>query len=243
MSADRARGEKPASFRLEVLRLPKKGGTATVRCLSEKILGFTTHYSKNGSPPCLGEGRCPPSTHKDREIWKGYIAAEEWDEALQLWKPCCCEITEHCELEMRGRYVRGQQWVLKRYPPDSKKPKAIEAKLLSERSEGVLPPAFELHTCLLIFYHHPIPEKWYPNPLPARQVMEYTQAPPPANSQAARLERERQSELDPEATRAMVEMMKERLAAANHATLEVPRVDNRSAKQILSAKPSTNGTH
>lgn len=242
MSEDRPGGNSaPNSFRLRLTRVDP-GDELTVRTLSAELKGFFTHYVRKKGRVCKGK-ECRPDYHKEPRNWLGYIAAEVWCEDLQLYKPTCLEITQYCELDMRGLYKRGQLWTFRRLISKDKPNTALEARLIGEVDKATLPQAFPLRNVLTIVYFDEIPEAWVENPMPPRPLAQFSQGAPPPNSKAANEEAYLQTRPDRDEVQKLVELMKQRTAAAHQELLEVPQVDRRSAKQILGAKVSTNGTH
>lgn len=163
---------------IKVLRI-EPGHTAYVRTLSTEYGGIMTHWFKGRSHFCCG-ANCDATMHKTKRYWKGYTPVELYSEADGLWYPWVLEITEHLELDFRGRFDRGQVWELFRY----------EAKTIGEPVRGVLHetvdldklrPAFDIVPILKTMYHwlEPMPIT-VKNPLPGRTIAEPTQGDAPA---------------------------------------------------------------
>lgn len=155
----------------------------TIRTLSHRIDGLFTHYVKpkgsaGSSAWCAGEGQgC--ENHKLPRLWKGYAAIEVWDSHSGLWFPTVFEITEHLELDFRGVWKRGQQWVVSRGPVVKDKNPPVVAGLLGNDPDENLPRAFDYLPVLQTVYHAPSIQLGCANPLPARVVLKASTAAPP----------------------------------------------------------------
>jgi hypothetical protein len=145
------------------------GESVHFRCLSEFYGGLLTHWEKTRSRVCLGED-CKSPQHKIETIWKGYIAAEELDRRHGAWHPVVLEISEHAELDLRGRYKRGQVWKFSRFLKDGKKQSSVTAELLGEYDMNAVPAAFDVNRVLLHMYHVQAIDLGAKNPLPDRVV-------------------------------------------------------------------------
>lgn len=144
---------------------------AIVRLLSDDYGGMMTHYYRGHSQYCAGE-KCNPLMHKSQITWKGYCAAEMYIEPTGkkkgVWRPICLELTEHCELDMRGKFARGQLWQISRpHEPDKRNP-PIYAALLEERDPAAMPKAFDYKPVLQTMYHTIHLDLTVKNPLPPR---------------------------------------------------------------------------
>lgn len=149
-----------------------------LRTLSHAYGGVLTHYTKGGSVWCNPEG-CLSPFHKKGPIWKGYCTCELYDEANRWWAPVVFEMSEACELDFRGRYRRGQIWIVERAPlVDHKKP-PVRARLIGEAAEDELPPAHDYVPVLRSVYHAFNLTAGVKNPLPARVIVQPTTGAPP----------------------------------------------------------------
>lgn len=115
------------------------------------LRGMDTHYDgSRGSMPCLGAESCPVTKHRLRTIWKGYAAAQWWDQSRQLWIPCVWEATEAFELQTRGFDLVGTVWQLSRLTGKSGG-SPVMGKLLSRGAD--VPEAFDIRPTLCRLYH------------------------------------------------------------------------------------------
>lgn len=127
----------------------------------------------------------PPSEHgKDIPgqplIWKGYTSALVWSRPEKRWLPVCFEITERLELDLRGRYKRGQIWECSREEKTKKKPRpAARGQLLEERKDSETPPELDLVPFLRSFYHRQDLDLDTPNPFPPITMVEAVEAAAP----------------------------------------------------------------
>jgi hypothetical protein len=123
---------------------------------------------------------CLSPHHKKGPIWKGYCTADLYDEANRWWAPVVFEMTETCELDFRGRYSRGQIWLVERDAiVDHKKP-PVRAKLLGTADPAELPAAPDYMPVLRSVYHAFELTLGIPNPMPPRVIVQpATGAPPP----------------------------------------------------------------
>jgi hypothetical protein len=154
-------------YALRITRL-EPGQSATLRMLSESLLGLMTHWQRGRSVYCPGQDDCPNTTHALDAVWKGYVAAELWIDARKQYFPTVLEVTESCELDMRGRYARGQLWQLDRAGSVRGKKCPVAALLVGKQEAGVCPPSFDPLPLLQQLYHRLDVRCALPNPLPGR---------------------------------------------------------------------------
>lgn len=170
--------EKAVSYRLSVFRI-EVSKSHIVRMLSNTYNGLFTHYTRGGSEYCPGE-HCGCHLRKLDRLWKGYVAAEVYDQAVNKWAPIVLEITENLELDFRGRYDRGQVWELSRAPKVNGKNQPVKGKLLEERDPNTFPPPFDVKPVLLHVFHVTEIALCWPNPMPSRIVVSHSEGAPPA---------------------------------------------------------------
>jgi hypothetical protein len=157
------------SYALRVFRIA--AGTAwTVRTNSKGYSGLVTHYGPNGSVWCPGTG-CLSTLHRKGPIWKGYCTVDLYDPANRWWAPVVLEITETCELDMRGRYERGQLWELSREADTPKRKSPVRAKLIGQADETEMGPPIDCVPVLRSLYHAYELTLGTPNPMPARVMV------------------------------------------------------------------------
>ncbi len=169
--ASRNDGENPSHFHeryaLRVLRI-EPGQEGYLLMLSATLSGLLTHWWKGRSLYCPGEGPCKPSLHAEPLIWKGYVAAALWQEKGQLWFPCVLEVTESTELDMRGRYKRGQIWFLDRRQQQRGKRSAITAAYQRSLDPAGVLPEFDVLPIVAQLYHCPTIRLGEENPMPGK---------------------------------------------------------------------------
>jgi|SRR5579864_57661 len=156
------------------------GTTCFARTLSKEVGGLFTHFVRNRSHYCPGEG-CQPLYHRTDIVWKGYAAVELYNIARKKWTPAVLEVTEHMELDLRDIYARGQIWELYRHTQTAKKSTPVMAKLHEEKDPASMPPCFDIVPVLKHLYHVHRIDLTKKNPLPSRvYVTESDDAPPQA---------------------------------------------------------------
>lgn len=166
--------------RIGVLRVfrVEEGTTVHARTLSDGYSGLITHYYKKRSLICRGDD-CDSMIHKTERVWKGYAAVELWNAATKLWNPWVLEITESLELDLRGKWKRGQVWEFYRDTPTKGKAMPITGKLLEERDPATMPPAFEFRPVLLHLYHVHAIHLGALNPMPPRVLVQASEGDAP----------------------------------------------------------------
>lgn len=168
MTNDRLNGleERLHAFRLSVLRI-KAGQKFILRMLSKHIGGFFIHYVGKRSEYCPGKD-CNCQNSRVKRQWKGYVAAEQYDQGANLWLPTVLEVTEYLELDFRDIYQRGQVWEISRMAEKPKQTNPVTGKLLEVRNPDTFPPAHQIYDALLHLYHVTVLDMSQRNPLPAR---------------------------------------------------------------------------
>lgn len=163
---------------LRVYRV-EEGKTSHVRTLSEGYVGLFTHYVKRRSLLCRGD-QCDQATHKLDRVWKGYAAVERWEADIGKWLPCVLEISESLELDLRGRWRRGQIWEFFRDLPIQGKKQPITGKLQEEHDPAKMPPAFDFKPVLMHLYHTQALPLGALNPMPPRIIVQASDGEGPA---------------------------------------------------------------
>ncbi len=164
---------------VRVLSCPEPG-EFTIRTLSRELLGLFTHWGAKRPWYCDPDG-CAANIHKWPRTWRGYLAAEVWEQARRVWVPCCFEITENCERDMRQLYKRGQVWKISREASKKGKHFPVVAELLEQRPESDFPHAFDLQPILTNLYHHCGILVNQPNPMPCRLYLACSEGEAPPN--------------------------------------------------------------
>lgn len=168
--------------RVEVFRVGS-GQTVYVRTLSPSYDGCMTHWMR----PSQYHDPDEPCEHcrKSRCLtYKGYFASQVWDELRELWLPAVFELTEASELDVRGRYERGQEWKFTRLPDSTKKGRTkhfpVVGQLVTNLSTENLPESFSVLPVLRTMYHAPTLRLGIENPMAARVFADPTAASPPS---------------------------------------------------------------
>jgi len=161
--------DDPVAVRVERVA---KGGSVNIRALSPHYAGLFTHWNpkKKKGEYCAGDD-CPPAMHRTPRTWHGYFAAQLFDAAGSLWRPCVFELTEHAELDVRSRYRRGQVWRFDRPAVKDGKPGVVTATLMGSYPDTVVPQPFDLRSVLLYVFHVENLNMGHPNPLPPRVLV------------------------------------------------------------------------
>lgn len=180
----RSDGSTPP-VRVQITRV-RSGSTLHVRSLSETYSGMLTHYldpSQYHDP----DGKCQFCHTRSRIQWKGYFAAEVWDQSRQLWFPTVFELTESSELDVRGIFARAQVWEFTRLP-DTKKGKRDKryptiGSLQETLDASKLAPSFDVLPVLRTIFHAPDLELGIENPTPERVFLNPSADAPPVKVQ------------------------------------------------------------
>jgi hypothetical protein len=159
----------------------KPGGSHYVRLLAASYGGCFTHYLKDRGEYCAGPG-CMFACQKLRKIWRGYGAADYWDDASQLWIPTVLELTETLELDFRDKWRRGQVWKILTPHKQGKKNLGKSAKLLEQLDPGKIPHEFDIVPALLNTFHIFEIDLTHKNPMPPRVLVAATAGAPPGSS-------------------------------------------------------------
>ena len=163
-------------FVLRVFRIDE-GEEVYFRTISHDYGGLLTHYKGVGHY-CPGASSC--TMHSVKMQWKGYACVDIWDPVFKSWIPWVLEITENAELDMRGRWRRGQVWRLK-LPKDvpGREVCGVRAEYVEDCKIETLPQPFDFSANLFWIYRaNPIVLD-QPNPMPPRKVLKPAEAAPP----------------------------------------------------------------
>ena len=177
--ADEAPEVRRDVYALRVHRI-EPGDNSYVRMLSASYGGCFTHYYQKRSLYCPGEVcKCP--VHKDPQCWtwKGYCAAELYDEKNEVWLPVVFEITERLEQDFRKRFARGQVWNVFRYAI-KKSGEPVMGTLHETVDPRTIQEEFDIQPVLRTLYHWSgvihLDKK---NPLPDRVLVAPTKGAAP----------------------------------------------------------------
>jgi hypothetical protein len=144
-----------------------------------------THWTGSRSVRCY-PGACEPCKKHNRQIWKGYIAVEQWRHKERDWKPWALEVTEHLEVQLRNRNLLGEVWEICRKKREGKKPMPVEGTHLGTHSADQLRTDVDVTVVLRWLYGEAVYSLDEPNPLPSKQYLDTRkgEAPPAAPSRA-----------------------------------------------------------
>jgi hypothetical protein len=168
---------RAVDFALRVFRIDE-GKSVHVRLTSSKYGGLTTHWKPKRSHYCVGED-CPAALHKLNSFWKGYGAAEVWCRDSKVWLPICLELTEHLELDFRGKWQVGQIWEISRAKMVGYQHQPTRAAFVRQLPSEQTPPAADILPTLLHLYHVPAIKLDVKNPLPAKTMVVASHGEPP----------------------------------------------------------------
>lgn len=173
-----SRDGRPPQYALHVFRLDFDQ-TVVVRLLEDHFRGCMTHWHRDRGHYCKGPD-CPPQIHKLADQWKGYLAAEAYDQRSNLWYPIVLEATENLELDFRRRSKRGQVWKIWRDPKVKGKPAKLHGELLETLDPKLMPACFDVLPVVRSMYHVYDLVLNVKNPLPDRTFVEPSAGPAPA---------------------------------------------------------------
>lgn len=166
-------------YALRVLRLDPED-VHLVRVLSTSYSGLLTHWVAGRGQYCAGQNLCPRGLHQRPTIWKGYFAAELWDQSTKLWFPCVPELTEGAELDVRGRFQRGQIWRLSKPKKDGSSNPPLIATFHEQVDPALLPRAFDVLPVVASLYHVAAVRLGTDNPMPPKVLAVPSHGAPPA---------------------------------------------------------------
>lgn len=171
--------KRPGFTRLQVTRIAPGDSQIILTLGDGPILGMMTHFRRH-SIYCPGKDECPTAIHRLEPTWKGYVACLVKVGLGNTWRPCCLEVTESLEREMRHVLKRGQVWNVWQMPKrDKGKPAGVEGKLLETVDASTLPQPFDIRPVLVNLYHVPDLKCDRKNPLPDLIYVEDVAGPIP----------------------------------------------------------------
>jgi hypothetical protein len=179
MQNDRLSGHQEAahSYRLSIFRVAA-GKQYIFRMLSQRLDGLFTHFKNKRSHYCPGKD-CNCQYHNVSRVWKGYLAAERYEQGQNLWFPEILEVTEYLELDFRGTYQRGQVWKIERKAEKTGQTNPVTGRLLETRDGSSFPPAHKILDTLRHVYHDSGLCLGQENPLPSRTYVTCSEGEPP----------------------------------------------------------------
>jgi hypothetical protein len=157
--------DAPASAEPVRLFRIREGETHLVLSLSPQYGGMFTHFHKGMSKYCRGNA-CRAELHKLDRNWKGFAAVLVYRDVVKAWFPAVLEITAAAELDLRGRWTRGQVWEFKCPPKRGKKHYPASCRLTGTAELDRLPPAFDYRAVLLHLFNEEVLDLDARNPLP-----------------------------------------------------------------------------
>jgi len=165
------------NYALRVFRIDA-GKRVYVRLTANRYGGLLTHWKDKRGHYCTGAD-CPAALHKLNSFWKGYGAAEAWEESLNSWLPICLELTEHLELDFRDKWQRGGVWEISRGPKTGSKHAVTEATFVKQLDPASLPEPVNILPTLHHVYHVQPIKLDVKNPLPPRTLVMPSPGEPP----------------------------------------------------------------
>jgi hypothetical protein len=168
-----SRPDHPAgSVRLEVYRV-KSPVPTLVRTLSDEYIGIGTHFvkertrEKGRSRYCPGKEECTYCRTSPVQ-WKGYFPAEVYEKESSTWIPWVFELTEASEVDVRGKFGRGQCWFFAREKRAGRGGNPVVARFGKQLDCELLRPAFEVWPVLRTVYGVQTFDLLIANPTPDR---------------------------------------------------------------------------
>jgi hypothetical protein len=154
----------------DILTLSPHYGGCFTHWVKASGIDPVTRKPRGSSKYCRPDG-CPPDRHKCERYWKGFAACLLYRHADKIMEPIVLEITEHCELDLRGRWGRGQWWRLDHKAGAKGKHEPITARFLGQAPVDAVSPAFDFRAVLMHVFHEEAIDLGVANPLPPRVVM------------------------------------------------------------------------
>lgn len=156
-----------------------KKGIILIRFLGAPS-GILLHRRKDKTVPCPGEATCPDH---DLPKWKGYAAAQRWDQTTNRWIPVVFELTEGAVSCTGTEDLRGQCWEFQRQKT-SYASQEVVGQLRARYDSALLPPPFDIVPVVERLYKTRRIE-WGVNPeLYSRPTAETSEDAPPIKAPA-----------------------------------------------------------
>lgn len=171
--------QNDAAARAAVVRVHRveEASQTEIITLSPDYGGLLTHYVREKGHPkgrsryCDPDG-CVNGCPKAERFWRGYFAAMRFDGVARLWVPCVFELSSFSELDMRGRYARGQSWVFTREKNSKNRHAPTTGVFRGLIDQQHVPPAFDFRPVLFHIYNVTSLALGVPNPMPPRLIIE-----------------------------------------------------------------------
>jgi hypothetical protein len=100
--------------------------------------------------------------------WKGYFPAEVYERESASWIPWVFELTEASEVDVRGRFARGQCWFFVREKRPGRGGSPVVARFGKQLDTELLRPAFDIWPVLRTVYGVQTFDLLIANPTPDR---------------------------------------------------------------------------
>jgi hypothetical protein len=185
--SERGDGPSPAHdrFSIKVVRIGD-GQSLKFRMLGDRYSGLMTFYNGK-SQYCPNPKQWLERNQNKQLFWKGYVAAEFWNADTRRWYACVLELTQASELDLRGRYKRGQTWLFYRQEKPKKGPEQpVMARLLESADPATLPPAFDVLPILRTLYNYTDLVLGTSNPVPGRILAVPSDGPAPPEEEGSK---------------------------------------------------------
>jgi hypothetical protein len=171
MSESDLRPDRGARVSVRITRVGH-GQTLYILSLSDHYQGLFTHWKDPHSVYCPDDGTCYWRKCQEEQIWKGYTPVLFWNTSTANWLPTVLEISEKLELDLRGKWKRGQEWVLTRAQELDRKKKPVRGRLaVVQRPSENLPEEFDILPVLSAVFRVAHVKLGKQNPLPMPQTM------------------------------------------------------------------------
>jgi hypothetical protein len=169
----------PANQFLRVFSVPTKEPVKVyIRFLGD-YLGILTHRHKGGPVACPGHDDCPTAVHRSGTVWKGFAPAEYFrGKPHNDYMPCVFEITERLAEILPDQGLRGMLWECWRENL-GKGRSQVQAILNDIHTDDELPPEFPIDSPVCRIFHTTEIAWGVKPPLPARIIVQPTQARAP----------------------------------------------------------------
>jgi len=166
---------------LRVQRVPDGQPLAVVFLFD--LRGLLAHYKKSGSTLCWSATRPCSLCDRGAPQYQAYAPIEAWDPVSKVWMPRVLEITGTLEERLRGRELRGEEWLLWKDKGPSRR-RTFHCTFTQKRDVDVVPQAFGIEGTLKRLYRTLELPPWCLNPLPTTEWVQKSQAPPPLMPQS-----------------------------------------------------------
>jgi hypothetical protein len=139
----------PEKVALQLQRIPDTEPLAVVFLLGLK--GLRSHFKRTGSSACWSPGKLCSLCERSAPQFRAYAPVEAWDVHSKLWVPCVLEVTGQLEERLRGRDLRGEEWLLWKDQGQSKRV-TYGCKHLQRLPAGEVSQAFAIEPTLKKVY-------------------------------------------------------------------------------------------